>query len=125
VINNIVRSPLRHFPGPLPAKLSQAWLLAITFTGRRAIIIDALHKRYGPIVRISPSELSFSSAAAVRDIYIGVNDDNDDYAEDTAEARSSSLAKGAAQHASSPPLRPYSLVCRQVQEKNERKAERC
>jgi hypothetical protein len=70
-----VRSPLRQFPGPLLAKLSNAWLYAITFSGQRAFIIHSLHQRYGPVIRVAPNELSFASAAAAHDIYIGVEDD--------------------------------------------------
>jgi hypothetical protein len=68
-----VRSPLRHIPGPWPAKLSSAWLIAIECTGRRAFYIRSLHQRYGPVVRIGPAALSFASAAAARDIYVGVD----------------------------------------------------
>ncbi len=35
--------------------------------------MHALHQRYGPVVRVGPNELSFASAAAARDIYVGVN----------------------------------------------------
>ncbi len=70
-----MRSPLRQFPGPLLAKLSNAWLYAITFSGQRAFIIHSLHQRYGPVIRVAPNELSFASAAAAHDIYIGVEDD--------------------------------------------------
>ncbi len=70
-----MRSPLRQFPGPLLARLSNAWLIAVTFSGRRAFIIHSLHQRYGPVVRIAPNELCFASAAAAHDIYIGVDDD--------------------------------------------------
>ncbi len=103
MVNNLYCSPLRHFPGPLLAKLSQAWLLAITFTGRRAFIIHALHQRYGPVVRISPNELSFATGAAARDIYLGVNDVDDAAdAPDDGGASSTVLAKGT--HTSLSPL---------------------
>ncbi len=72
MFNNLVRSPLRHVPGPLPAKLSKAWLLAIELSGRSFLYIHALHQRFGPVVRVGPNELSFATAAAARDIYVGV-----------------------------------------------------
>lgn len=37
--------------------------------GRQPYKILALHEKYGPVVRTSPNELSFSSAASWRDIY--------------------------------------------------------
>jgi len=38
-------------------------------TNRRASVVDALHKKYGPVVRLSPNELSFACREAVRPIY--------------------------------------------------------
>ncbi|CAK5268918.1 unnamed protein product [Mycena citricolor] len=55
---------LRRFPGPFLAKFSYAWVLCVGLTRRRATIIHEMHKRYGPIVRVSPHELSFSDPAA-------------------------------------------------------------
>lgn len=37
--------------------------------GKNHLDITALHKRYGPIIRISPNELAFNTARAIRDIY--------------------------------------------------------
>jgi hypothetical protein len=68
-----VRSPLRHIPGPWYAKLSRAWILAVEATGERHFYLDTLHQRYGPVVRIGPKEVSFASADATRDIYVGVS----------------------------------------------------
>ncbi len=92
-----MRSPLRHFPGPLLAKLSDAWLIAVTFSGRRAYIIHALHQRYGPVVRIAPNELSFASAAAAHDIYVGVDDDAAEAEAQSTGTSSLSRAKGKQQ----------------------------
>lgn len=39
------------------------------WTGSDAWAKTALHERYGPVVRISPTELSFSSGQAFKDIY--------------------------------------------------------
>ena len=38
-------------------------------SGRYAHSMKALHDRYGPVVRVSPNQLSFSSAEAWKDIY--------------------------------------------------------
>ncbi len=72
-VNNLVRTPLRRVPGPLIAKLSKFWILAIELSGRRALYVHALHQRYGPVVRVGPNELSFATAAAARDIYVGIS----------------------------------------------------
>jgi hypothetical protein len=73
IYDNFFRSPLRHIPGPLLAKLSPAWVIGVSLFGRRAYAIDALHKRYGPVVRVAPHEVSFATADAAREIYVGVN----------------------------------------------------
>ncbi|GKU05140.1 unnamed protein product [Fusarium langsethiae] len=62
-------SPLRHVPGP---KLYAAtkWRLAYEdWKGTRTRTINALHKKYGPVVRIAPNEISFNSLSALRTIY--------------------------------------------------------
>ncbi|KAJ7754164.1 cytochrome P450 monooxygenase [Mycena maculata] len=60
---------LRKYPGPILAKISYAWLLWVGISGRRSQIIHKIHKKYGPIIRISPSEISFSHPAAYSDVY--------------------------------------------------------
>ncbi|SMR54335.1 unnamed protein product [Zymoseptoria tritici ST99CH_1E4] len=65
----LVRSPLRSIPGPRIAALTGAWRNLKYFQGRWMQDIIALHKRYGPVVRISPSEVSITDQAVVRRIY--------------------------------------------------------
>ncbi|KAJ6567968.1 cytochrome P450 [Mycena vulgaris] len=60
---------IRKYPGPLLARFTYGWLLWAGVTRRRSRIIHELHEKYGPIIRISPSEISFSSPAAHADIY--------------------------------------------------------
>jgi hypothetical protein len=50
-------STLAGFPGPLAAKLSKGWRAYVTYRGRWHRDLVALHKRYGPVVRIGPNEL--------------------------------------------------------------------
>ncbi len=64
-------SPLRHIPGPLIGTLTPAWLFVIDTAGHRARYVHWLHQHYGPVVRIGPAELSFATAAAAHDIYVG------------------------------------------------------
>lgn len=64
-----VRSPLRRIPGPRLARFTSAVLRWNEFQGRRTLYVHELHKRYGPVVRLAPNEVSFASAAAVKDIY--------------------------------------------------------
>ena len=44
--------PLTPYPGPLLAKTTSLWLTYISSTGKRYLILDALHARYGPFLRI-------------------------------------------------------------------------
>ncbi|KAI8969884.1 cytochrome P450 [Trametes punicea] len=56
--------PLASYPGPRIAKLTSLWLSYISSTGKRYEIIDALHEKHGPFLRIGPSHLSINSASA-------------------------------------------------------------
>ncbi|KAM4061360.1 cytochrome p450 [Hirsutella rhossiliensis] len=60
--------PAAKFPGPRLAAISELWIIWTLFSGRSALVIQDLHRKYGPIVRISPNELSFDSAGAFRTI---------------------------------------------------------
>lgn len=57
-------------PGPLIAKLTSKWFFVHDTAGNNANCVHELHKKYGGnIVQVAPRELSFSSTAAIRDIY--------------------------------------------------------
>jgi len=61
--------PLSAYPGP---KLYAASILPICWsrmTGQSIRKITAAHAKYGPVVRIAPSELSFTSPEAWKHIY--------------------------------------------------------
>jgi len=62
-------SSLRGVPGPWYAAYSKWWLVYITVRGIRAKSIHALHDRYGPWVRISPTEISTCDSEAIVPIY--------------------------------------------------------
>ena len=44
--------PLASYPGPLLARTTSLWLTYISSTGKRYLILDALHACYGPFLRI-------------------------------------------------------------------------
>ncbi|KAF4556634.1 Cytochrome P450-like protein 92 [Elsinoe fawcettii] len=54
-------SPLRPLPGPWYSHLTHLWLKKHVITGRRLHYIHSLHEKYGPIVRVSPTEVDVSS----------------------------------------------------------------
>ncbi|KAK0641454.1 isotrichodermin C-15 hydroxylase [Cercophora newfieldiana] len=69
VVYNLFFHPLRNFPGPLLQRASAlpwAWQM---LSGTQAFNTQQLHEKYGPVVRITPRQLSFTDANAWRDIY--------------------------------------------------------
>ncbi|THH00847.1 hypothetical protein EW026_g1718 [Hermanssonia centrifuga] len=60
---------MASFPGPLLNKLTTLTLLHTVSTGKRHLIIEALHKKYGVFVRTGPNTLSINSLEAVGPIY--------------------------------------------------------
>jgi hypothetical protein len=69
IIYNLYFHPLAKYPGPLLARCSQLWTVRNMLAGRQAFEVYKLHRKYGPVVRIAPSELVFESAEAWKDIY--------------------------------------------------------
>ncbi|KAF8905881.1 cytochrome P450 [Mucidula mucida] len=65
----IDRFSLRRYPGPFLAKFSYAWKFWTFCSGRYSEILAETHQKYGPIVRISPGEISFSAPGAMSEIY--------------------------------------------------------
>lgn len=62
--------PLRHFPGPFAARLSNAYRTVIYLrTWRQDIEVQKLHQIYGDIVRVGPRELSINDPDALHAIH--------------------------------------------------------
>ncbi|OLN97156.1 Isotrichodermin C-15 hydroxylase 7 [Colletotrichum chlorophyti] len=61
--------PLCRFPGPKLAAISNFPYSRSYLGGRQPWDILKLHDRYGPVVRISPNDLSFNTAKSWSDIY--------------------------------------------------------
>ncbi|KAK4957698.1 hypothetical protein LTR10_005665 [Elasticomyces elasticus] len=63
-------SPLASYPGPPLRAWTKIPAIYTTISGHDPEIFTALHRRYGPVVRIAPKELSFvSGSLAFQDIY--------------------------------------------------------
>lgn len=69
IVYNIFLHPLRSYPGPKWWAAFRFPYIYNQFKGRLPIRVKALHKQYGPVVRIAPNELAYTSAAAWKDIY--------------------------------------------------------
>ncbi|KAI1330408.1 cytochrome P450 family protein [Xylariaceae sp. FL0255] len=69
VIYECFFSPLAKFPGPFIAKFSRFWRIKKHWTNQWHHDVLDLHRTYGPVVRISPNELSVADPDAFREIY--------------------------------------------------------
>ncbi|KAH7027179.1 cytochrome P450 [Microdochium trichocladiopsis] len=61
--------PLRSVPGPWINSISEAPAAFALITGNQHLYYRSLHDKYGPVVRVSPNELSFISPDAREEIY--------------------------------------------------------
>jgi hypothetical protein len=61
--------PLAHIPGPIFAKLTHLWQTKSYFIGNWHSDILKVHEKYGPVVRISPDEISFVDGDALKRLY--------------------------------------------------------
>jgi hypothetical protein len=68
-IERLIVSPLAKIPGPKLAALTHWWIIYHEFNGDRTVTIHKLHEKYGPVVRVSPTEVSFTNPEGVKDIY--------------------------------------------------------
>ncbi|GFP54894.1 hypothetical protein ACSS6W_002789 [Trichoderma asperelloides] len=61
--------PLAKYPGPVIAKVTDAYQLYYAWRGDRHLQFWRLHQKYGKIVRFGPNSLSFSTSQSLQDIY--------------------------------------------------------
>ncbi|KAF9729565.1 hypothetical protein PMIN06_012637 [Paraphaeosphaeria minitans] len=64
-----VRSPLAHIPGPWHTRYTNLSLRIATIKGRRIHHVESLHQKYGPIVRLSPTQLDVSELSSFSQIH--------------------------------------------------------
>jgi len=66
-------SPLSKIPNAhLTSALSPAWMLWNRFKGRESTAAHAAHVKYGPVVRLAPSEISINCVdGGTRTVYGG------------------------------------------------------
>ncbi|KAL6855591.1 Cytochrome P450 monooxygenase dtxS2 [Amphichorda felina] len=66
---NVFLHPLRRFPGPV-TWIAVPWLKNVSqIRGQADHQIVRLHEKLGPVVRVAPDTLSFTTGAAWKDIY--------------------------------------------------------
>jgi cytochrome P450 len=61
--------PLSKIPGPFFASISRLYLVYNSLKLQRNKLEITLHQKYGPIVRISPNEISVSDPKCIKQIY--------------------------------------------------------
>ncbi|KAH8828626.1 cytochrome P450 [Flagelloscypha sp. PMI_526] len=60
---------LRKYPGPFFARFSYFWLASVARQGKRSEVVHSLHNKYGPVVRISPTQISLADPSALPIVY--------------------------------------------------------
>ncbi|KAL2276001.1 hypothetical protein FJTKL_01403 [Diaporthe vaccinii] len=71
IIYNVRFHPLAPFPGPLARGASRLPYTLSILNGRLHTDTAALHRRYGPVVRVAPNELAFADPSSWKDVMGG------------------------------------------------------
>lgn len=58
--------PLAKYPGPRWWWITSLKLAQVSYMGKRHFILDDLHKKYGPYMRIGPDTVSINTLSAVK-----------------------------------------------------------
>jgi cytochrome P450 len=69
-VYNLYFHPAAKFPGPKLAAVSHIYYSYHLMTGRYPWVVEQLHKKYGPVFRIAPDHVVFSTPQAGKDIYV-------------------------------------------------------
>ncbi len=69
----VLFSPLRAFPGPILAKVTDIWRALATASYNVDVTHRRLHQKYGSAVRIGPNTISFSDPNLIRTVYATKN----------------------------------------------------
>ncbi|KAL4946698.1 hypothetical protein BDV06DRAFT_231772 [Aspergillus oleicola] len=70
ILYRLYLHPLSSISGPRLASATSLYLAYHTFIGDESTVIAALHKTYGPLVRIAPNDVSIADSAAIEPIYV-------------------------------------------------------
>ncbi|KAF3765993.1 cytochrome P450 [Cryphonectria parasitica EP155] len=69
VIWEVFFSPLRRIPGPHAARFTRLWYFTRVANANFQHENTTLHRKYGPLVRITPSHVSIDDPSAIKTIY--------------------------------------------------------
>ncbi|KAL8383467.1 hypothetical protein RB595_010593 [Gaeumannomyces hyphopodioides] len=62
-------SPLAQFPGPFWGSVTRLWIAYHNVRGSEPRVFRELHRRHGPVVRVTPTLLSVADATRLPDVY--------------------------------------------------------
>lgn len=80
MIHPALISPLSKIPNAhFTASFSPLWILYNRWRSNEVTCIHAAHEKHGPIVRLSPNEVSVNSLEGLRLVYAGGFDKHDFY----------------------------------------------
>lgn len=65
VVYQRIFHPLARYPGPFWASLTDLWSLFLSTNGDWPRQMQALHRKYGPVVRIAPNEVAIDKPEAI------------------------------------------------------------
>ncbi|EXJ77581.1 hypothetical protein A1O3_09808 [Capronia epimyces CBS 606.96] len=65
-----LQSPLAKLPGPKYTSFTSLVLKYKELTHGRRVYVHDLHQKYGPVVRLSPNEVSYATVDAAKEIYL-------------------------------------------------------
>ena len=68
-LQRLFSGPFRAIPGPWLNRISELPAALALLRGEQHLYYKSLHDKYGPVVRISPDEISFISVEARQEIY--------------------------------------------------------
>ncbi|KAI5921296.1 cytochrome P450 [Camillea tinctor] len=69
VLYSLYLHPLGSFPGPRTAAVTRIPFWIASLRGNEVRWLQELHKKYGPVVRFGPNDLSYTGGQAWKDIY--------------------------------------------------------
>jgi cytochrome P450 len=69
LIYRLVTCPLKSVPGPFTARFTRFWYFNHVRHGQFQAENLALHRKYGPVVRLSPKQYSIDDPSAVKAVY--------------------------------------------------------
>jgi cytochrome P450 len=72
LLHNYFHNGLNKYPGPTLAAITDWWRFIDVYKRRPEVTHQALHAKYGDVVRLGPNSLSFADPKAIKAIY-GLN----------------------------------------------------